>query len=325
MNTGLPRQKKPIIVVVDDEEALRTVLASELTSAGYECIAIEGKIQAFAWIIENRPALIISDIKSPDLDGFQFLRLLKETRYTRDIPFVFLTGFADLKNAIQATKMGAQDFVSKPYDFVDLLDTIRRVLSESPPRENSPTEADVTGPEFTAQRSLRFAQERKAVKPAKSSHFRSPEPPIGSQLSLFTESLPTVLSRLNVRRRDLDRWNKKGWVTFGPSATHELTESQVNEIHFVSDVVKSGMSDGMINRLLAQLPRPLTFHPHRIAYSFSLGWVEPVIPPISHQDVAENLDNHLHYLAETRDLESLEEIMERTVDMIVMVERKEVE
>ncbi len=63
----------PTIVVVDDEEALRTVLARELTFEGYQGVAIADKMDVYFWVIENQPDLIISDIKSPGMHGYQFL------------------------------------------------------------------------------------------------------------------------------------------------------------------------------------------------------------------------------------------------------------
>ncbi len=63
----------------------------------------------------------------PRVDGFEVLKFIKEKK--PDTKVIMLTGFADLKNAIESKKLGAEDFVSKPYDLVDLLTTIERVLS----------------------------------------------------------------------------------------------------------------------------------------------------------------------------------------------------
>jgi YesN/AraC family two-component response regulator len=71
--------------------------------------------------------LILLDIKMPRVDGFQVLRFVKEK--LPHIKVIMLTGFADLKNAIESKKLGAEDFISKPYDLVDLLATIERVLT----------------------------------------------------------------------------------------------------------------------------------------------------------------------------------------------------
>jgi CheY-like chemotaxis protein len=115
------------ILVVDDEDALRTVLSSELQSEGYSVVSAADGDEAISILQQKSFDLVLLDIKMPRVDGFEVLRFLKE-RYPKT-KVIMLTGFADLKNAIESKKLGAEDFVSKPYDLVDLLTTIERVLS----------------------------------------------------------------------------------------------------------------------------------------------------------------------------------------------------
>lgn len=116
------------ILVVDDEEALRTVLSGELTAEGYDVrIAADGA-EAVAELDKEIFDLILLDIKMPRMNGFEVLKYVKEKHPNTKV--VMLTGFADLKNALESKKLGAEDFVSKPYDLVDLLTTIERVLNE---------------------------------------------------------------------------------------------------------------------------------------------------------------------------------------------------
>ncbi len=120
--------KKRSILVVDDEDALRTVLSSELTNEGYEVRSASDGDEAIGELQKAAFDLVLLDIKMPRLNGFEVLKFIKEQHQTSKV--VMLTGFADLKNAIESKKLGADDFVSKPYDLVDLLTTIERVLSE---------------------------------------------------------------------------------------------------------------------------------------------------------------------------------------------------
>jgi YesN/AraC family two-component response regulator len=76
---------------------------------------------------KNSFDLILLDIKMPTVDGFEVLKYVKQ--HAPSTKVIMLTGFADLKNAIESKKLGAEDFVSKPYDLVDLLTTVERVLS----------------------------------------------------------------------------------------------------------------------------------------------------------------------------------------------------
>ena len=117
------------ILVVDDEAALRTVLSSELHTEGYMVSTASDGDEAIDLLQSHSYDLILLDIKMPRVDGFQVLRYVKEK--IPHIKVIMLTGFADLKNAIESKKLGAEDFISKPYDLVDLLATIERVLASS--------------------------------------------------------------------------------------------------------------------------------------------------------------------------------------------------
>jgi DNA-binding NtrC family response regulator len=116
------------ILVVDDEEALRTVLSSELVSEGYAVETASDGDEAITILTGKVFDLVLLDIKMPRVDGFEVLKFIKKN--APQIKVIMLTAFADLKNAIESKKLGAEDFISKPYDLVDLLTTIERVLSE---------------------------------------------------------------------------------------------------------------------------------------------------------------------------------------------------
>jgi len=119
---------KARILVVDDEDALRTVLSSELEGEGYEVDTAGDGDEAIEIVQKKQFNLVLLDIKMPKVDGFEVLKFIKEK--SPHVKVIMLTGFADLKNAIESKKLGAEDFVSKPYDLVDLLTTIERVLTE---------------------------------------------------------------------------------------------------------------------------------------------------------------------------------------------------
>lgn len=119
---------KSRILVVDDEEALRTVLSTELNSEGYDVETASDGDEAISIVQNKKFDLLLLDIKMPKVDGFEVLKFVKKSFPA--VKVIMLTGFADLKNAIESKKLGAEDFVSKPYDLVDLLTTIERVLSE---------------------------------------------------------------------------------------------------------------------------------------------------------------------------------------------------
>ncbi len=120
--------QKGKILVVDDEDALRTVLSAELSGEGYDVGTAADGVEAVAMLQKARYQLVLLDIKMPNMNGFEVLKVIKDKHPGTKV--IMLTGFADLKNAIESKKLGAEDFVSKPYDLVDLLTTIERVMGE---------------------------------------------------------------------------------------------------------------------------------------------------------------------------------------------------
>ena len=117
------------IIILDDEQASREVLASELNKRGFSAIPMESKSEGYHWIVDNQPDLIISDIKSPRMDGFELLKMLKANPFTSDIPFIFITAYSDRKKIDAAKELGADEFIPKPYNINQLNKIIRRLLS----------------------------------------------------------------------------------------------------------------------------------------------------------------------------------------------------
>jgi CheY-like chemotaxis protein len=117
------------ILITDDEQYLRELLASQLQEKGYKCISLASKEDAYKWSLEHKPDLIITDINSPGMDGFQFLRLIKSHAATGKVPVVFLTGVASNETAEQAKRLGAEEFVTKPCSLADMQNVVERVLT----------------------------------------------------------------------------------------------------------------------------------------------------------------------------------------------------
>lgn len=114
------------ILVVDDDINLCTALTDELTEVGYNAEYVTNGFDAIKYLQEKKIDLVLLDLKMPDMDGFDVLREMEEKDINTNV--IVLTAYADVKSAIDSAKMGASDFISKPYDFDELLITIRRVL-----------------------------------------------------------------------------------------------------------------------------------------------------------------------------------------------------
>ena len=117
------------IVIVDDDITLCKVLADELNEVGYDTHYVNGADELFEYIDEGKTIdLILLDLKMPEKDGFYVLQILQGKGI--DIRVIVLTAYADVKSAIDSARLGADDFISKPYDLDELLITIRRVLQK---------------------------------------------------------------------------------------------------------------------------------------------------------------------------------------------------
>ncbi len=124
---------KPKVLVVDDEEALRFLLASELEAEAFEVQSAGDGDEAIDLVHKkteqgDRFDVVLLDIKMPKVDGFEVLKYVKGN--VPETKVIMLTAYADVKNAIESLRLGASDFVSKPYDLDDILTSINRALGK---------------------------------------------------------------------------------------------------------------------------------------------------------------------------------------------------
>ncbi len=116
-----------LIHVVDDDASLRRALAFLLGSSGWNVMAHESA-EAFldAWRVPAPAGCLILDIRMPMMSGLELQRVLKDRSI--DLPVIFLTGHGDVAMAVQAMKLGAFDFIEKPFKDQVLLDAVGRAL-----------------------------------------------------------------------------------------------------------------------------------------------------------------------------------------------------
>ena len=100
------------ILLVDDEEGIRTVLGITLADYGYEVLKAGSGGEALRLFREQKPAIVLTDIKMPGMDGIQVLRKIKEE--SPDTEIIMITGHGDMELAIQSLKCDATDFITKP-------------------------------------------------------------------------------------------------------------------------------------------------------------------------------------------------------------------
>ena len=119
------------ILVVDDEMGIRELLNEILTDEGHTVYAAESAIQARTIREQMRPDLVLLDIWMPDVDG---ITLLKEWSKTGQLtmPVVMMSGHATIDTAVEATRIGALNFLEKPIALQKLLKTVTKALESSP-------------------------------------------------------------------------------------------------------------------------------------------------------------------------------------------------
>ena len=117
------------ILIVEDDENSRVLLATILDSCGYQTNGVSNGVEALTAITHTRPDLIISDIMMPEMDGFALCRAVKSHPDLAAIPFVFYSATYTTPPDIQlAEELGASLFLIKPMDPEDLIAQIQRML-----------------------------------------------------------------------------------------------------------------------------------------------------------------------------------------------------
>ncbi|MBP6618634.1 response regulator [Lacihabitans sp. CCS-44] len=112
------------ILLIEDNNEIRENTAEILELDGYEVITAENGKIGVELASNSKPDLIICDIMMPVLDGYSVLHLLSKNPETENIPFIFLTAKADRQDFRKGMEMGADDYITKPFDDVDLLNAI---------------------------------------------------------------------------------------------------------------------------------------------------------------------------------------------------------
>jgi DNA-binding response OmpR family regulator len=118
----------PTILVADDEEDLRELVAYRLTRSGYEVVAAVDGQEAFQLARERPPDLMVLDVMMPRLDGYELTRRLRAEESLRSIPVILLTARSQDSDVSRGFEVGADDYLKKPFNPDELLARVRAVL-----------------------------------------------------------------------------------------------------------------------------------------------------------------------------------------------------
>lgn len=112
------------ILIVEDEEAISDLIRMNLVKAGYSCVCAFDGNEAADIISQERFDLILLDIMLPGMDGYELLAYIK----TMEIPVIFITAMGELNQRVQGLRAGADDYITKPFEIVEMLARVETVL-----------------------------------------------------------------------------------------------------------------------------------------------------------------------------------------------------
>ena len=121
--------EKKTILVVDDEEHMRSLIRYNLSRENYDVMAAKDGVEGIEMVKKQKPDLIISDVMMPRMDGYDFCRSMRMSSDTMAIPFIFLTAKGQLPDKIEGLKTGADDYITKPFVPRELVEMVNARLN----------------------------------------------------------------------------------------------------------------------------------------------------------------------------------------------------
>ncbi|HEY7577083.1 MAG TPA: phosphate regulon transcriptional regulator PhoB [Acetobacteraceae bacterium] len=122
---------RPLVLVVEDEAALATMLRYNLEKQGFRVEEASDGQEALTRIAETRPDLVLLDWMLPQMSGLEVCRQIRRRQATRDLPVIMVTARTDDQDAVRGLNTGADDYIAKPFSMDALLARIRALLRRS--------------------------------------------------------------------------------------------------------------------------------------------------------------------------------------------------
>jgi len=118
------------VLVVDDDRPMRALCRASLEEAGFRVLEAAGGEEALESVRDERPDLILLDVMMPGISGWEVTSALLADRSTDQIPIIFISARRELADRVRAFGLGAQDYVTKPFDPTALAKTVAKTLAE---------------------------------------------------------------------------------------------------------------------------------------------------------------------------------------------------
>lgn len=124
------------ILMIDDDTSLHRLLGQYLEDAGFTVLHAESGQKGLKLLFEHRPALILLDVMMPKMDGWETCRRIRELT---DVPIIFLTAKGDEPDRLQGFRLGADDYIPKPFSFPELVARVEAILRRAAHSTATPT------------------------------------------------------------------------------------------------------------------------------------------------------------------------------------------
>jgi DNA-binding response OmpR family regulator len=121
-------ERRPLVLVADDDPDIRSLVTLRLERSGYEVVAARDGEQALAAALERAPDLALLDVMMPKLDGYEVTERLRQEEATRHLPVILLTARVQETDIARGVEAGADDYVKKPFSTSELRDRVQAVL-----------------------------------------------------------------------------------------------------------------------------------------------------------------------------------------------------
>lgn len=121
----------PRILAVDDEPNIVRLIQVNLERQGYQVETANNGAQALAKIRASRPDLLVSDVMMPEMDGFELLSNIRRDPLLQDLPVIMLTAKAQDANVMEGYQRGADMYLTKPFNPIELIQFVKRILSSA--------------------------------------------------------------------------------------------------------------------------------------------------------------------------------------------------
>ena len=122
---------KLTLALIEDNAIMRYMLESYLHEH-FEVSEFNNGLAFFEWMEEKgAPDVIVTDIKMPEMDGFELINLLKKSKLYQNIPVIMLSGLSDSNARIKCLELGAEDYLTKPFNPAELLLKVQKIVKKN--------------------------------------------------------------------------------------------------------------------------------------------------------------------------------------------------